>query len=262
VKLNLKSAVADAFDALFLPQAKAPLALLRLHKTGSQSFRNSFEKYYLRSERCPLEYSTTLTAPDLKNKTFVSPHLSLSQWNALEKDGPWQIAVTMREPRMRLRSAFAYFKGKRGAKPLQVGELLADLDYRGFLLSDHPVLVCLKDNMLTRFLGGGQFGMETETRNQLYLPDGLSIEEAENMAAKALNSDALSPLVLELPVQSIQRLAVKLGIKDTPNLRWVNATKDKAQSEPTPDILALELAFVERDLRLYNFVFSRLTESR
>jgi hypothetical protein len=139
---------------------------------------------------------------------------------------------------------------------------LADLDYRGFLLSNHPVLVCLKDNMLTRFLGGGQFGMETETRNQLYLPDGLSIEEAENMAARALNSDALSPLVLELPVQSIKRLTVKLGIKDTPNLRWLNATKNKAQTQPTPDILALELAFVERDLRLYDFVFSRLSESR
>lgn len=255
----MRNTASDLVNLLFVSRAKRKLAVLRIHKTGSKSFRTALRKSYLQSECSPLEYSTTVTAKALEGKSFISPHLSLAQWQALEGTTDWVVAVTMREPRARLRSAFRYFKGKRGSNPLQVGEMLANMDYRDFLLSDHPVLTGLKDNVLTRFLGGGQFGMETETRNQLYMPDGLNLRTAELAASDRLKTGLVQPLILEYRKESINALCREIGVHRIPAIGWQNRTTEGAQIAVTPEIAALEETFVGHDIRVYAEAVKRLS---
>lgn len=255
----MRNTASDLVNLLFASRAKRKLALLRVHKTGSKSFRTALRKSYLQLECSPLEYSTTVTAKALEGKSFISPHLALAQWQALEGAADWVVAVTMREPRARLRSAFRYFKGKRGSNPLQVGELLANMDYRDFLLSDHPVLIGLKDNVLTRFLGGGQFGTQTETRNQLYLPEGLELQTAELAASDNLKTGLVLPLILENRKDSISALCRVIGVNRVPAIGWQNRTTDGAQIAVTPEIAALEEAFVGHDVRVYAEAVKRLS---
>lgn len=254
----MRNNAANFLNLLLASRAKRKLALLRVHKTGSKSFRDALKHSFSPPERSPLEYSTTVASEGLTGKSFISPHLSVAQWQALDDTSSWIVSVTMREPRARLRSAFRYFKSKRHSKPLQVGEMLKGMDYGDFLASKHPVILGLKDNILTRFIGGGAFGMETETRNQLYLPEGLSMEKAESVAIEAIKSGLVFPLVLEKPKVSLHLLCPALGMSGIPVMGWQNRTANGAPIALRPRIMALEDAFVVHDVRVYEEAVKRL----
>lgn len=252
----------DLLNRLLASRAKRKLALLRIHKTGSKSFRAALRRCYPASALAPEEYSTTVTSESLNGRSFISPHLSLAQWLALDGSQDWIVAVTLRDPRARLRSAFRYFKSKRGSKPLQVGELLADLDYRAFLESNNPVLVGLKDNVLTRFLGGGLFGSETETRNQLYLPKGVDLDVAEKLATAALKAGQVLPLVLERQQESLALVCNKIGVRRMPPMGWQNRTQGRPMDQPDSTTEAMEDALIAHDQRLYALAVSLLKKPR
>jgi hypothetical protein len=254
----LRNNAANLVNMLLASPASRKLALLRVHKTGSKSFRDALKHSFSPPERSPLEYSTTVTSEGLTGKSFISPHLSVAQWQALDDTSSWVVAVTMREPRARLRSAFRYFKSKRHSNPVQVGELLRDMDYGDFLASKHPVILGLKDNILTRFIGGGAFGMETETRNQIYLPEGLSLEKAESAAIAAINSGHVYPLVLEKPKDSLHLLCPTLGMPGIPVLGWQNRTAGGPLITLSPQITELEEAFIVHDVCVYAEAIKRL----
>lgn len=240
--------------------APAPLCILRVHKTGSKSFRKAFMGCYADAEIGPTGTSPGLTAADFAGRAFAAPHLSVQGWLDLgDETGRWTVAVTLREPRARLRSAYRYFRGYRDDHPTGSGLLLRDLDYAGFLTSEDPEILGMRDNILARFLGGARFGADRRGRNKLFLPEGTTIEACAAAALERVRSGAFHPLILEAPEVSVAALARAIGLRRPPPLPWVNRTDAvKRQADLGSGFEAAEEAAIRHDLPLYAAARDRL----
>ncbi|MEP6356513.1 MAG: hypothetical protein ABJ081_07515 [Hyphomicrobiales bacterium] len=251
MKSRARIFISDFKRLMRASRAREKFALLRIHKTASQSFRATFRNCYKNSEDAKLNFAGVVSLEKIANKRFVSPHMTVQQWLDLEVDNDWKVGVTLREPRERLRSSYRYFRQKPDSNPTGVGTLLRKMDYTTFLKSDDPVILGLKDNIITKFIGGGSFGDAAIGRNQVNLPNQISILEAKELAFKRLASGYIIPLILECAPRSIQNASTILGIKRQPRIGWVNRSKDKQIVEYSEEIMMLENRYIEHDMEVY-----------
>jgi len=234
-----------------------PLALLRAHKTGSRSFRRAASKWYGVPESSGPSFGSLITEGTLREHRFLAPHMTLQSW--LDLAGPdrgWVVAVTLREPRARLRSAFSYFKAYPDDHPTRSGLLLKGMNYMDFLRSEEPDLCAMKENVLSRFLGGGRFGPPPFGRNKVYLPEGYSAEACRETALERVRSENVIPLVLEHAPRSLALLGKRLGATRLPEMPWVNRTPSPAALDHLSS--DLEDASVADDLEVYKAALARL----
>lgn len=258
MKSDLQIITSDLGKLLYASRAQEKLALLRIHKTASQSFRKAFRKCYRHDDDARLNFALGVTFEKIENKRFVSPHMTVQQWFDLGVEDDWKIAVTFREPRKRLRSAFRYFQQKPNTHPTSIGNILLGMSYRTFLTSDDPSVLGVKDNIIAKFLGGGTFGNDAKVRNQVHLSKGISIDQATQTACSHLSSGAILPLVVEEAPASISSLCKVLGVKRQPKMHWNNQNNKRDETLYTDEIIELEDTFLKYDLIVYHCAVSAL----
>ena len=243
----------NVFSLVRAAPSREKFALLRIHKTGSQSFRAAFRTCFRKSEDAGLNFGGDVTLKGLEGKRFVSPHMTVEEWLTLAAGSDWMIGITLREPRARLRSAYRYFRQKPDTNPTGVGERLRGMDYAGFLASGDPVLCGLKDNVIAAFVGGGHFGRTPKGRNQVSLPDGMEMGAAAETARQRLEAGLVMPLILEESAASTRAACARLGIARPPAVGWRNRSRSAAVPaiSVTDAILELENACLKHDFAVY-----------
>lgn len=227
------------------------LALLRSHKTGSQSFRAVFRQCFSSGDICNINFGHQLTRSALEGRRFTSPHMTVQSWLELDVEDQWTIAVTFREPRERLRSSYRYFRQKPLDHATPVGRILREMTYTQYLQSAAPVVCGLKDNILTRFVGGGHFAAGASGRNQL-ASTSASNSAAKELAIARMEKGLVFPLVLEKAELSNRLLATELGVTNLPALRWRNRTHvQDAELATSDEVYELEERCIEYDIQVY-----------
>ena len=86
--------------------AERKLAILRAHKTGSQSFRAALRVLYANRDRNGARFAIDMRRETVLRRRFAAPHMTVQQWLDMDPGEDWVIAATLREPTARLRSAF------------------------------------------------------------------------------------------------------------------------------------------------------------
>lgn len=246
------------------------LAILRIHKTASQSFRDAYARAYgLRKAQGPA-FGYRITPEDLESTRLLSPHMSFASWRELDPVDDWVVAITMREPLRRLRSVYHYFRGKSPDHPTGVGLLLRNQSYLDFLRDERPEVLGLKDNILVRFAGGARFGVGDGGRNKLYLPDALPLASALDAALDAFERRRFHPLVLERGEQSMKLLNASIRYPGEVRLRHLNRTrgqgkgpgkKDLYDPDTAKEIAALEARWTEFDWVFYSRIVRELDKA-
>jgi len=258
MKSDLQIITSDLGKLLYVSRAQEKLALLRIHKTASQSFRKAFRKCYRHDDDARLNFALDVTFEKIENKRFVSPHMTVQQWFDLGVEDDWKIAVTFREPRKRLRSAFRYFQQKPNTHPTSIGAVLQGMSYRAFLTSDDPSVLGVKDNIIAKFLGGGTFENANKLRNQVTLSKDITIQKATDTACSLLSSGKILPLVVEEASASITSVCEVLGVRRLPKMPWSNSNKKWDETQYTEEIIELENAFLKYDFTVYDCAVSAL----
>jgi hypothetical protein len=231
--------------------------LLRVHKTGSQSFRDAGLKAYRQRTAKP-SFGHEVTPATLRDARFVAPHMSYQSLADLGDLTDWKVAITLRDPVKRLRSSFGYFQKKPLDHVTGVGRLLADMTYEDFLADTRPEVMALKDNIQVRFVGGGRFGVGAQGRNKLYSDPETTITAARDAALARCAAQAFTPLILERPDESLTKLAQTIGYSAKMTLPHLNKTKKGAapipqDAVPTPQEapwVAQDLIFYDRALKM------------
>jgi hypothetical protein len=230
------------------------LCLLRIHKTGSQSFRQYYSKAFRRKPPPNSNFGYKITPDMAEGSRFLAPHMSLASWQAVAPATGHVVAVTLRHPVARLRSAHRYFALKSRDHVTGVGAMLADLDYEAFLADERDDIRALKDNILTRFIGGGQFRPGPEGRNKLDLPTDRSFESAVAKVGAQADAGRFHPLVLELADTSIARLNNVLGYAGKVALPHINKSKSRRPVPEAPAPSPQEEPWVRHDLAVYEMM--------
>lgn len=227
------------------------LCLLRIHKTGSQSFRRYYSSAFRQKPPANSSFGHNITADMASCSRFLAPHMSLAGWRAVAPSSGHVVAVTLRHPVARLRSAYRYFSLKSIDHVTGVGALLADMDYEAFLADDRDDIRALKDNVITRFTGGGQFRPGPEGRNKLDLPPGTSFEATVDVVVAEAEASRFHPLVLELANKSIRRLNAALGYAGKVALPHLNKSKSRWSGPESQEPSLQEEPWVRHDMVIY-----------
>jgi hypothetical protein len=150
-----------------------PTLFIHIHKTAGTSLLQQLADEVGREHICPhpFEWQIRMTPKiELAKYRIYAGHLSASALQFVV--GDLQCITMLREPRVRLLSAYFYWKSQSGSQPRHAFyERIAQMSLMDFLTDDDPIIVRATWNVQARIVAGGQFGGMNDHRTNIFGPD-------------------------------------------------------------------------------------------
>jgi hypothetical protein len=192
---------------------------------------------------------------------FFWPHMGLDQARAMRPDA--RIVTILREPRARIISSYRYWRSQERAAPDYAGHhdlcrKVGHMSLADYLASDDPAILRAIDNAQLRFLSGGGFGDDADSRTQLFGPPGRP-EDLVAVALRRMTEDFAFIGVAERLEASLAATAATLGLCLRPRDHRINVNLDMTDSgQEITDRMKRDL---ERLTRFDSIVYDRAVAS-
>jgi hypothetical protein len=238
------------------------LLFLHIHKTAGTSLKRQLLQSVPPREVCPYPFEWQVRQADyatLSRFTFFFGHISPL---ALPFTPSSFDRITMlREPRVRLLSAFAYWK-KTSNLHNEFFRAVAPLTLLQFLRDDSPLIRQATWNVQARLLAGGHFGTTDELRTNVIGPD-IDPNELANQAEENFGMFTLIGTV-ERYAESLRLARTLLGLPDSPVDEVHNRSgvtpESYVQLMSDPDVAEALHARTAIEARVYAAAMLRLDE--